>query len=84
MTTTYIAVYGNGSWGGSGKEHAADPDTGAPMRNAPAAYANELRYRSLCGQRNLMPYHDRRAWPAVGPILQCRRCADIITRRQNP
>jgi hypothetical protein len=76
----YVAVTGNGSWGGAGKVHAADPATGEDR------YGRGIYYKSLCGQLYMhpasvsgaratraAPFAELPAWTG-----KCKRCEKII------
>jgi hypothetical protein len=67
--TAYIAVVGNGSWGGESAVHAADPATGIEPR---AGESRGSWYTSRCGQRFLKAYGG--LWSEVMVVERCRRC----------
>jgi hypothetical protein len=72
----FLAVIGNGSWGGNGAVHAADPTTGAESK------PNDMRFTSLCGLRLLfrLPTNDRRdgTWANLPAFeRKCKRCLKI-------
>lgn len=72
-TIGYVAVYGNGSWGGASKYHAADPDT----------FENR-RYTSRCGQRWMIAATDSEggyvAFDAIMHLDQCQRCVKMLAK----
>lgn len=85
LTTTtgcaeFIAVVGNGSWGGEGKVHAAVRRSGERMRNAPASYQSEIRYTSRCGQRYCRALKDDPSFTTIMPFDQCQRCAKLVAK----
>ena len=76
----YVAVSTNGSWGGGGKIHAADPST------AEDAYGRGAYYRSLCGQPYLRPSSPSGATTSHPELFvglppwaaTCKRCVKIM------
>lgn len=73
MTVAYIAVRGNGSWGGESAVHAADPATATE----PTLGGNSgTRYTSRCGQKFLHAYGG--AWADSMPVERCRRCDKLV------
>jgi hypothetical protein len=78
--TTYIAVYGNGSWGAESKTHAADASTGAGLNYRP----HDVRFKSVCGQRYCMAAPNSRTFDSIMEFDQCQRCARIVAKRKQP
>ncbi len=77
----HLVVRSRNPWVGVSKSHAAQAGTGAPPRNAPAGYANDVEYTSLCGRRHFIAttgtFEELAEWE------QCGRCAAIIERKEQ-
>lgn len=74
----FVAVVGNGSWGGEGKVHAAVRDSGRRLENVPASYKGELRYTSRCGQKYCKSLKDDPDFSTIMRFDQCQRCAKLV------
>lgn len=82
--SAFVAVTGNGSWGGPGKTHAADPAT------AENRYERGVYYRSLCGELHLHGASivgARTDEPAAFADLpswtdRCKRCIKILQSKR--
>lgn len=92
--SNYVAVTSaGGNWRDESKVHAAKRGTGE-LSSGPVSYRNAERFRSLCGQRFLLPSTahgsilsagvepiDWTEVPDVGPWAGCGTCARIVPRR---
>jgi hypothetical protein len=75
--TDYVAVIGNGSWGGNGAVHAADPTAGGESK------PGDVRFSSLCGLHLLfrVPTTSRRdgSWGNLPAYeRKCKRCLKVL------